>query len=382
MNRLANPEDELQLLRALCDECTSEIARNELLESFREHAFLDPEHQVVFESMCFLISRSGVSATRLAAHLNNRGFPDVDLEKYLPEADVRRAPKESSKERNHVTRLQPSQRGFSMRTAAIAVILAGLLVLFGFIFLPLRQFIRESFMPRVASAHYEILFPSYASPDTMRQFESQRETLFASLDARLGGAASKVKIRIVFEAPPSAEHAANAAPAFTVTGETIRTVLHGPTPQLDPVADAEAVLHAAWGDPGDARISQWTAYWLVGEWHGEELGMAAAAVEQKFGHQTLTNVLHASPNEIPSPLDQTLLGAAWVSEVADLDGTAAVQKVYVAKLPNFDPSNVARALQTTPLELDRQWQMWMYSYIAGMPAMPNSTAMPMEMPMH
>jgi hypothetical protein len=37
----------------------------------------------VFESLCALSGRKEISAAVFAVHLNNRGFPDLDLEKYF-----------------------------------------------------------------------------------------------------------------------------------------------------------------------------------------------------------------------------------------------------------------------------------------------------------
>jgi hypothetical protein len=48
---------------------------------------------------------------------------------------------------------------------------------------------------------------------------------------------------------------------------------------------------------------------------------------------------------------------------------------------HLNVADVTSALGTTPLELDRKWQLWMYSYLAGMPSMPNNSGMPMDMPM-
>ena len=94
MDRVTKSQDEIQLLRALCDLTSSPARRLELMQSLRGQAFLDPEHQVVFESICFLLPRGGVSAGRLTLHLNNRGFPDVDLEKYFPGARTEVSEKE------------------------------------------------------------------------------------------------------------------------------------------------------------------------------------------------------------------------------------------------------------------------------------------------
>jgi hypothetical protein len=83
MERAMPSQDEIQLLRALCDENPFPAQRIELLKSLEGHPFLNPEYQVVFESIHFLLSHGGVNRSRLAVHLNNRGFPDVDLEKYF-----------------------------------------------------------------------------------------------------------------------------------------------------------------------------------------------------------------------------------------------------------------------------------------------------------
>jgi hypothetical protein len=88
MDRAANSEDELQILRILCDEAASRKRRLELLQFLQGHVFRDPEDQVVFESVRFLLSRGAVSADRLAVHLNNRGFPDINMEKYFPAASA------------------------------------------------------------------------------------------------------------------------------------------------------------------------------------------------------------------------------------------------------------------------------------------------------
>ena len=95
MDRATNSTDELRLLQALCDANASRVQRIELLQSLEGHIFLDPEHRVVFESICFLFPRGGVSPARLTVHLNNRGFPDVDIKKYFPDASANGARREN-----------------------------------------------------------------------------------------------------------------------------------------------------------------------------------------------------------------------------------------------------------------------------------------------
>jgi hypothetical protein len=74
---------ELQALRALCREETPAADREQIIKSLSSHSFADPEKQVVFESLRMLLARGGVSPERLRIHLNNRGFPDTDVEKYF-----------------------------------------------------------------------------------------------------------------------------------------------------------------------------------------------------------------------------------------------------------------------------------------------------------
>jgi hypothetical protein len=74
---------ELAVLRALCGGAGTTPQRRALHESLAGYRFSEPEHQVVFESLCALSGRKEISAAVLAVHLNNRGFPDIDLEKYF-----------------------------------------------------------------------------------------------------------------------------------------------------------------------------------------------------------------------------------------------------------------------------------------------------------
>jgi hypothetical protein len=86
MSREAQRTDELQILQTLCDERIPREQRMELLETQGQRVFSDPEHQVIFESIDRLIQDGVISARRLAIHLNNRGFPDIDIDSYFPAA--------------------------------------------------------------------------------------------------------------------------------------------------------------------------------------------------------------------------------------------------------------------------------------------------------
>ena len=276
-----------------------------------------------------------------------------------------------------------SKRGFrgplAVFSLSIVAMVAAALVFGGL----LGRLVRESLMQRRAFAHYELLCPEGSlPPDALQKFAAQRDALFAELGKKLGSAGTNATIRIIFDPHFSEvrESRGNEQP-YSVSGTTIRTKLDSQSASLPPAADAEALLYAAWGKPGNARIAQWTAIWLTGEWRGTEIGMAAAEVEQKLGHKRLATVLSDPPSELPSFDDQNLLGAAWISEIAEFGGADAVRKLYAAKISRPNVADVTKALGTTPLELERKWQMWMYAYLAGMPPMPSDSGMPMNMPM-
>jgi hypothetical protein len=90
MDRDTQFATELHTLRALCDEAAPPEERQKLMESLSRHAFIEPEHQVVFESIRALFPRGPISMVQLRVHLNNRGFPDTDVEKYFQAAPAAR----------------------------------------------------------------------------------------------------------------------------------------------------------------------------------------------------------------------------------------------------------------------------------------------------
>ncbi len=275
------------------------------------------------------------------------------------------------------------EKGFGKVLLMFFLSVAAIAVAFLFFGAEIRRFVRESLMQRVTSSHYEILCPpGDLTQIAMTDFATQREPLFTALDKKLGDTESNLEIRIIFDPAFSAQvpNAAGQQP-YSVAGATIRTKLNGLSPKLPAAADAEALLNADWGRPGNARLAKWIAIWLVGQWNGADLGMAGAEVEQRLGHKKVATILTDPGGEISAPGDQALLGAAWISELAEFGGTEAVKKLYAAKMPHPSVADVTKALGTTPLELDRKWQMWMFAYLAGMPSMPQDSNMPMNMPM-
>ena len=276
-----------------------------------------------------------------------------------------------------------SGRGVTRATVLLMLVSVFLVTLFGFYGRVLRRFVRESFMQHVTSAHYVIYcLPGALSQEIMTQFAMQRESVFNALDRKLGDADSNAEIQIFFDTdmPIPVETASTPKP-YAVSGSKIRTKLDGRTPLLDPAADAEALLQIAWGKRGNSRIGQWVSIWLVGERDGKELGIAAAEIEQRLGHQKVETLLSENPGGRFSAEDLAVLGAAWIAEIEELGGTAEVHKLYSANLIKPTVQGVSSALGTTPLELDRKWQLWMYAYLAGMPSMDRDSTMPMNMPM-
>jgi hypothetical protein len=86
MDRVAQLTAEVQVLGTLCNRDVPHDLRAELAHVLKHYAFLEPEHQIVFESIRSLLLHDRLSNASLAVHLNNRGFPDVDLEKYCAAA--------------------------------------------------------------------------------------------------------------------------------------------------------------------------------------------------------------------------------------------------------------------------------------------------------
>ncbi|MGD0908855.1 MAG: hypothetical protein ABSA96_14830 [Candidatus Acidiferrales bacterium] len=74
----------------------TERLRQNLIDSLAGHNFLDAEYQVVFESIRALFQSGPISSARLAVHLNNRGFPDIDMDRYFPAAGVNAKPLENT----------------------------------------------------------------------------------------------------------------------------------------------------------------------------------------------------------------------------------------------------------------------------------------------
>ena len=79
----SKPDDELKILRELCDEAVPRAQRLQLLHSIQPNRFESSEHAVVFESIRALLPLGPIAAAHLGVHLTRRGFPDTDVEKYF-----------------------------------------------------------------------------------------------------------------------------------------------------------------------------------------------------------------------------------------------------------------------------------------------------------
>ena len=108
--------------------------------------------------------------------------------------------------------------------------------------------------------------------------------------------------------------------------------------------------------------------------------MAAADVDHG-SHKKISELLNPPPDKSLSPQDRTTLGTAWIAEIAELSGPGQIEKLYKSKMTDLTVSEVAHALSTSQMELERRWQMWIYAYVAGMPSKNHSMSMPMDMPM-
>jgi hypothetical protein len=74
---------ELDALRALCDQLQAREPRMALCQALANYQFTEPDRQIVFESVRELLNRNALSTSALIVHLNNRGFPDINLEVYF-----------------------------------------------------------------------------------------------------------------------------------------------------------------------------------------------------------------------------------------------------------------------------------------------------------
>jgi hypothetical protein len=272
----------------------------------------------------------------------------------------------------------------------VTSILAGIMLLAALLnSQTLRRWYAERTMSRVESAHYEVLSPPGSfTPEQLNDFVTAREALLNEMAGRLQVPLGKTRLRVILYPDfPSMADVTGVMHAFTVNGATVRAVLGGSVAQVDAAADAQALLHVLWGVPASERMDRWTARWLAGEWDGGDISEAAAMLDRETGHRTLDQLLDPRLDSVISPLIREPMGGAWIASVADQGGPEAVRKVYRTNSSAPTAADLAAALGTTPQELERRWQMWLYAYQAGVPTTAStgsggtSLQMPMTMPM-
>ncbi len=222
----------------------------------------------------------------------------------------------------------------------------------------IQTWLSERHFWSVSSAHYKILFaPRSHAAESVRALAEQRERLLATMAGRLETPPEKVRLRVVLYPDLASLRAATGSErAYRVDGATIRAVLGGYIVQVDPAADAAALLNTAWGRPGSTHVGEWVARWLAGQCCDRDIAQWAAQIESEVGHYTLAQLADSSSDSFLSPLVRQPLGAAWVGTIFDRKGLAAVHQLYTAK--SADLPALATRLGVAPAQLEQDWQQW------------------------
>jgi len=223
-----------------------------------------------------------------------------------------------------------------------------------------QPWLSERHLQSISSVHYQVLFdPKAYSAESIRAFASERERILAAQAARLGAPLDAERLRVVlYPSLISLRAATGSERLYSVDGTTIREALGDFIDRVDPAADAAALLNAAWGKPGSARVGEWVARWLAGEWRGRPVEPYAAQIEAEVGHYTLAQLAASSSDGFLSPLVRQPLGAAWIDTQFASSGLAAVRRLYSAKPGEPDLSELAARLGATPAQLEQDWQRW------------------------
>ena len=224
----------------------------------------------------------------------------------------------------------------------------------------LKMWLAETRLERSSFTHYEILYdPQSFSSEFIGKFATAREALLANLARRLNASLDHARLRVILYSSLQAKRSAtgNSQP-YLVEGQTLRAVLGGSVAEVDPAADAAALLDAGWGPLGSARIGEWVSRWLAGEWRGRTLEQWAGQIEREGGHYTLAQLADHSSDGYLSPLVRNPLGGAWVGTVFDRLGLPAVRKLYGTKLADMNLGSLARLLGAEPSQLEQDWKQW------------------------
>ena len=252
----------------------------------------------------------------------------------------------------------------------------------------LRLWSGERGLSRATTLHYEIVYdPKAFSSESVRAFANEREQLLAAMAARLGVSLDGVWLRLVLYSDLATFRAATRDDGlFRVDGTTVRAVRGGWVQEVDPGADASALLTAVWGRSGWARMGEWVARWLAGGWRGRAVEQWAGQIEAEVGHHTLAELVGSSSDGYLSPLVRNPLAAAWIANVFDRARTAnspdqalaAVRKLYAAKPAQMNAAGLAALLGSTPAQLEEDWRHWTARLAAA--TMPSAPAAPAPLP--
>jgi hypothetical protein len=254
-----------------------------------------------------------------------------------------------------------SRPGFTAANAAAAIAFA-LLWCSGLWALPrARIWWHDRAMSRFAFAHHDIHYnPRQFPPDVILAVATEREKNLLSDAARIefpGDELPRFQVYLYGDFPSEREATGGHFP-YGVRGTRIRAVLAGSVQQIDPAADAEALLRFAWGAPGAPLTGDWTAHWLAGEWRGRDIDAWAAQMETELGHHSAQELLEDSPDGELSPLMRTPLGAAFVGGVRERFGLAGVRRFYDAKQSQLTPEGLADLLNIPSSSIENEWRDW------------------------
>ncbi len=256
-------------------------------------------------------------------------------------------------------KLRPAPRpGFTAANAGAAIALALLFCASLWILPRLRIWWHDRAMSRFAFAHHDIHYnPRQFAPGAILAVAAEREKNLLSDAARIefSGELPRLQVYLYGDFPSEREATGSHLP-YHVRGTRIRAVLSGSIQELDPAADAEALLRFAWGTPGAPLGGEWVAHWLAGSWRGQSIPAWAAQLETELGHHTAKELIEDSPDGELSPLVRTPLGAAWVGWVRERFGLDGVRRIYDAKQSQLNLEALADLLNIPSYVLENEWR--------------------------
>jgi glycosyl hydrolase family 113 len=251
--------------------------------------------------------------------------------------------------------------GISTKAALGSALTAAALAASAIMAQPVKSWLADRGLERFSSAHYEIRYPgaSFTGP-SIRALAAERESILNSAAARLGTSLNSVHLKIILYADfPSERRATQSHPPYRVVGTTIRAALTGYFHELDPAADAAALLYATWGKPASPLVGDWMARWLAGEWRGRSVDAWAAQMESEVGHHAIRQLYEGVPDGELSPDVNQMLGAAWIDWAYSRGGLAAVRKLYEGPAGPLGYEKAPAALGLAPNDLEAGWRDWL-----------------------